>query len=83
MTNGLSIKSKADFKELYSEDPGMAMGLLFQNISDLKEQCACRLETCKVQQRKDRLKNIAAQAGGGVFGGVAAVWAYLKFFFEK
>jgi hypothetical protein len=83
--NGLNIKDKETFSELYSKDPGLAMGLVFENVSSLKEnvsaikeKCDCRLESCKLQRKKDRAKNTAIQFGGGLVGGVATAWVFIK-----
>lgn len=83
MTNGLSVKNQDDFQKLYNDDPALAMSLLFQNISDLKSQCSLRLETCKNQQSSDKMKNMMVQAGGGIVGGIAAAWVYVKAILDK
>ena len=75
--NGISINSAEDFKKLYQDDPGLAIGLLFENVGDLRKQCSCRLETCREDFDKklsqNKLKNLAAQAGGGFVGGLIAI----------
>lgn len=76
--NGIGIKDAEAFKKLYEDDPGLAIGLLFENVADIKSKCACRLETCRIERKKDRAKNIAVQSGSGFFGGVAAAWVYIK-----
>lgn len=42
MSNGLNIKDKDTFKELYKEDPGMAVGLafgeVFRDTQEIKKQ---------------------------------------------
>jgi len=83
MPNGLSVKNQEDFAELYIKDAPLAMSLLFQNISDLKLQCNSRLVLCKQAQAKSKVKNMVMQALGGIVGGAATVWAYLKVFVDK
>ena len=84
MPNGLSIKSQDDFKKLYEDDPGLALGLIFQNLSDLKIQCSSRLPACQndmIKRLSNNRKKIAAlQTGGGIVGGAVAAWAFLKIY---
>ncbi len=71
MTNGINITTKEDAKELYEKDPGLAFGLLFENIKDIKEQ-----------RKKDRVKNIAVQFAGGIIGGIGAAWLFIRSYIE-
>lgn len=81
MANGMDIKSKEDWAELYKVNPDLALGLMFENISEIKSNCACRYDKCRLELRSSRVKNAILQAVSGFSGGVAAVATYIKFFF--
>lgn len=94
MTNGLNIENEHQFSELFEKDQGLAMGLVFTNmssmksdISEMKDQCNCRYEQCQDQMRqnrkKDRAKNISIQFCGGILGGIATAWVFIKSYVEQ
>lgn len=87
--NGIRIDDIEDFEAIYRDDPGRALGLIFKaqlvtnnRISDIENHCRCRLEACRKENdeklTKNKIKNLAAQAGGGMVGGFAAAWVYIK-----
>ena len=94
MPNGLSVKNQEDWLQLYNDDPPLAMSILFQNVSDIKVNCATRILGCEAARagakeeagallKKARMTNATIQGSGGIIGGAIAAWAYLKLFFDK
>jgi len=86
--NGIEIKDRSDFALLYEDNPGLAIGILYENINGLKKQCACRYDKCQQEKtemlekfksinRFGRLKNWAMQVPGGIVGG--SITAYIIF----
>jgi len=65
---GMSIKNAEDWVRLYKEDPDLALGLIFENIADIKEK-----------MHKNRFKNAGLHAVSGLAGGIAAAITYIKF----
>ncbi len=78
--NGLEIKTPEEFLQLYTDNPPLAMTLLYENISGIKDNCIHTQAGCRHLQKKNLVKNTAVQAGGGFLGGAATVWAYIKLF---
>ncbi len=78
--NGLKISTPEEFLQLYTDNPPLAMTLLYENISGIKNNCLLTQAGCKHLQKKNLVRNTTVQAGGGFMGGAAAVWAYIKLF---
>ncbi|MDA8113519.1 MAG: hypothetical protein M0Z43_02165 [Acidithiobacillus sp.] len=64
------ITSQEQAIEYARQDPNKAIGVLIWNYLQSEQKHRSDL-------KKNRLKNIACQTGGGVFGGAVAVWCYL------
>ena len=56
------------------ENPERAAGDMLWAIMQIQKNCACRLNPCKAEQKKGRLKNLAIQIGSSFAGGAAALY---------
>lgn len=91
--NGLEIKDRSDFAELYNDNPGLAIGILYENTNELKKRCACRYDQCKKEQfeilnqfkttyKFGRLKNWIMQSPGAIVTSAITTYIILKIWLE-
>jgi len=72
------IESQEDAIRYAQDNPNKALGVVIWNLIEVKNQCSCRLKTCRNESKKNRLKNLALQTGGGIVGGAVSVWVYMQ-----
>ena len=98
MTNGAEIKTKEEIAELYKSNPGLAVGILFENIVSIKEKCSCRMQKCKEDQNEfylkvekrindevkpKHIKNFLMQFPGGIVGGAITVYLVIELWIKE